>query len=477
MKNTFVYYAMVGVLTLTLSFCNVLFASNNQPKKKVSVFPCVFSHSTTLLEADSITVNFTIDNEQVQKAKHVLWDFGDGKQSSEMNPSHKFARGKNYEVSLTWNVINTVTETVKLSNVKVRFEDLGETIICNQDIPLKDSLGALYYNFRTWPYYYHIAFPDVCRMKDGRLICVWRRGMQHMQPGMGRLELAIGSPDGTKWGKSWIFAAEDSLDLRDPSIFMCPNGDLLCNYFISYDGHTWVQRSTDNGQTWSERFAINSLEGSAYTSSRPAVINNEVWLATYGTAGSDNENSLISILKSKDNGQTWTQEVPFSKLNPETYKFQEPALVQSGNRVICHVRVDEGGMHDYVRGIGEMRQIVSDDCGKTWSDWREDFDFCGQAHELYKTESGVLISAFRWLSPDIKSTYVGMMYSTDNGDTWSKDRIIRISPSDSECGYPSIVSLGDDKFLVTYYKYMRAGRLLHKMQIASRIYQVHVTCE
>lgn len=95
-----------------------------------------FSYST-----DTLTVNFTseatdADNEIVS----WLWNFGDGTTSTGQNPSHTYAAGGSYDVTLTvtdaTNLSATSTQTLSLTNVTLDLEVLraqrartGSTIV------------------------------------------------------------------------------------------------------------------------------------------------------------------------------------------------------------------------------------------------------------------------------------------------------------------------------------------------------------
>ena len=103
------------------------------------------------------------------------------------------------------------------------------------------------------------AFPDVCRLKNGDLLCVFYAGYGHVSqpnaqlPKGGRV-CAIRSTDD---GKTWSAPAtvvDTPADDRDPSVACLPDGTLLCNFF-TYGKYgecdTCIVRSTDGGRTWS----------------------------------------------------------------------------------------------------------------------------------------------------------------------------------------------------------------------------------
>ena len=87
------------------------------------------------------------------------------------------------------------------------------------------------------------AFPDVCRLSDGRLMAVFYAGYGHVAlptaawPKGGRISACTSSDEGRTWSAPFVvFDGPD--DDRDPSIVQLEDGRLLCNFFI-------LRRSSD----------------------------------------------------------------------------------------------------------------------------------------------------------------------------------------------------------------------------------------
>src|SRR5512142_2130134 len=80
------------------------------------------------------------------------------------------------------------------------------------------------------------AFPDVCRLRDGRLMAVFYAGYDHVSlpstrwPRGGRIDCAFSSDEGRTWTKPRVLY-DGPDDDRDPSIVQLPSGKLLCNFF------------------------------------------------------------------------------------------------------------------------------------------------------------------------------------------------------------------------------------------------------
>jgi hypothetical protein len=108
------------------------------------------------------------------------------------------------------------------------------------------------------------AFPDVCRLSDGRLMAVFYAGYGHVAmpneqlPKGGRICSCTSSDEGHTWTKAEVLYDSPDDD-RDPSIVQLKNGQLICNFFslrkASEPGKpwiglgTWIVTSNDLGRT------------------------------------------------------------------------------------------------------------------------------------------------------------------------------------------------------------------------------------
>ena len=125
------------------------------------------------------------------------------------------------------------------------------------------------------------AFPDICRLRDGRLMCVFYAGYGHVAlpndslPRGGRICYCLSSDEGRTWTEARILY-DGPDDDRDPSIVQLANGQVICNFFSlrkdtarkPYTGlGSWIVTSADLGATWSEPIQISA---SYYCSARSA---------------------------------------------------------------------------------------------------------------------------------------------------------------------------------------------------------------
>ena len=82
------------------------------------------------------------------------------------------------------------------------------------------------------------AFPDVCRLEDGRLLCVFYDGYRHIAwPNAkifktgGRISGCYSFDEGKTWSSPFV-VFDSPFDDRDPSVTVLGDGTILCCFFI-----------------------------------------------------------------------------------------------------------------------------------------------------------------------------------------------------------------------------------------------------
>lgn len=278
------------------------------------------------------------------------------------------------------------------------------------------------------------AFPDVCRLKNGDLFCVFYAGYTHVSqptdklPRGGRICAVRSQDEGKTWSTpSTIIDTPD--DDRDPSVCCLPDGTLLCNFF-TYDKNTaydtCVSRSTDGGATWSTSEAV--LPSYATSSPIRRLRSGRLLLPIY-CAHPNDKRSFAAFSYSDDKGRTWSAPHPIG--------------LKAG------LTLDETDVYERKDGtlLAVMREVMatseSQDKGITWSPVHA-LGFKGHCPYLLSVKAGkqmVLLMAHRL-------PQTSLHYSTDEGRTWQGPVLI-----DSVIGaYPSLVQLRNGHVLCVYYE-------------------------
>lgn len=334
-------------------------------------------------------------------------------------------------------------------------------------------------------FYGHLAFPDVVKLKNGRLMAVCRSGYNHADEG-GEILVSF-SDDGIKWKTPETWIDDPVIDDRDPSITVLSDGRVAVNWFkyrypADYS-EPWVHHlffavADKNGKNIGGEVQV---DGGIFDYSATSSMNengiwvdengDEVTVAASSSSIVEHEGKLIIpgyfgnalnwqsmgktpktrvvLFESPDGGKTWTPNEVKAEIDDKTW-LSEPALLKiTEKRWLLHVRTAVGASPS---AKGDLVQSISEDGGKTWSAYKS-LGFVAHAPELLKLENGVIVSAFRWFDwegMNATREAVSMVYSLDGGETWS-DVIEILDCGAVECGYPGMVELPDNKILVVYY--------------------------
>ena len=284
------------------------------------------------------------------------------------------------------------------------------------------------------------AFPDVCRLDDGRLICVYYAGYGHTSlPNEkysrgGRVSCCFSFDEGRTWSDPQVLY-DGPHDDRDPSVVQLADGTILCNFFTlsrsKQPGKSWefdgsfVVTSKDQGETWSAPRMINREH--ACSSPVRVLKNGELILGLYGERDGV---AYGGVVRSSDQGKTWS---PMTRMdNNGAYLDAETDIIQ----------LNDGTLYAALRGGkgAQMHQSRSRDNGQTWTVC-EPIGFHGHCPYFHRTNDGTILLAHR-----IPAT--SLHYSSDECRSWSDNLQI-----DSSAGaYPSMVNLEDGSVLTVFYE-------------------------
>jgi sialidase-1 len=282
----------------------------------------------------------------------------------------------------------------------------------------------------------YAAFPDVCRLRNGDLFCVFYSGYGHVSvpnaewPKGGRI-MAVRSPDnGQTWSKPVVVIDTDQDD-RDPSVACLKDGTLLLNWFTLHQNRVAVllARSTDNGNTWSKpwKLALDSPYSFACSSPVRELPDGSLILGLY------HENKKLGFgatVKSYDGGKTWKDLALIGEKSGIYLDAETDVVPLKDGKLLAALRSSRVDMH----------YAISDDFGKTWGPVRS-FGFKGHCPYFLRHSSGVILLAHR-----VPAT--SLHWTADEGKTWHGPVQI-----DTVGGaYPSMVELPDGLVYCVYYE-------------------------
>lgn len=288
-----------------------------------------------------------------------------------------------------------------------------------------------------------VGFPDICRLRDGRLITVFYAGYAHVSPPNdilprgGRIHYCFSNDEGQTWSKPGLLY-DGPIDDRDPSIMQLENGRLLSTFFHSAKGTwrgTWLTVSDDTAESWSEP---KRLTPANYFCSSPirTLSTGRLILPLYRLEG---EVANGAVMISDDQGISWS--VPINIDSSGAFLDAETDIIE----------IKDGRLYALQRGTHtRMHFSVSTDRGETWSQ-SQPLGFRGISPYLLRVSDRVVLLTYGQIGSD-KPTGTVLRYSLDECQTWSEATLVA-KPAGT---HPTMVGLKDGSVLVVYYDQGRA---------------------
>jgi hypothetical protein len=294
----------------------------------------------------------------------------------------------------------------------------------------------------------HNGFPGFAPLSDGGLIAVWRSAPQHdPTPTPGVIKARTFDTDGTPRGDEYTVLT-DALDLRDPMLTRLDDGRLVMQFF-KHDGTAtttagvFLAVSTDDGATFTQLSKVPfTWDSLAASSGRMVVAPNGDWLvAAYGrTSATFNH---IRLMRSTDEGQTWTGEVTVAEGQAESRNYVEPVIgvLPDGLTLMCLIRVaDSDGSNPAIY------RTTSTDNGATWTAEASVVTGGGGRPAWESLASGGVILAHRATTAPYP---MQVRTSWDNGATWTSAAQLGPTPN-SQGAYAQMVEIARGLVGVVY---------------------------
>lgn len=282
------------------------------------------------------------------------------------------------------------------------------------------------------------AFPDICRLQNGDLLCVFYAGYEHVSlpkpefPKGGRICCVKSSDEGRTWSAPRILH-DGPFDDRDPHIAQMRDGTLICSFFTYRPESggpvlcdTSLVSSRDGGETWETE---PRLVAPGWPSSAP-VRELPGGTRILGVYREEGDTAFGGLIRSTDRGQTWSAPIAIGK--------------DSGVRLDAEtdfVRLKDGTLYAALRGDRtHMHYATSPDDGLTWSPVK-DIGFAGHCPHFTRLTTGEILLTHRL-------PLTALHLSRDEARTWQGPYEIDATPG----AYASTVELKDGTVLVVYYE-------------------------
>jgi len=284
----------------------------------------------------------------------------------------------------------------------------------------------------------YAAFPDICRLPNGDLFCVFYSGYGHVStpsakwPKGGRIMTVRSTDNGKTWSKPVVIIDTD-LDDRDPSVACLKDGTVLLNWFTVQKNQAAVMlaRSTDNGKTWSEPVQLKLDSPYSFACSAPVrqLADGSLILGLY-CEDEKAKKTFGATVKSYDGGKTWKDLAIIGEKSSIYLDAETDVVPLKDGKLLAALRSSRVDMH----------YAISEDSGKTWGTVRS-FGFKGHCPYFLRHSSGVILLAHR-----VPAT--SLHWTNDEGRTWQGP--VRIDTVGG--AYPSMVELPDGLVYCVYYE-------------------------
>jgi hypothetical protein len=296
-------------------------------------------------------------------------------------------------------------------------------------------------------------FPDVVKLKDGRILATYREGVGHVTPD-GRIRVVDSADGGLTWGEPRT-AVDGPYDDRDPKLACLADGTVLLSYFVldwatkTHGRHaivgTFVRRSTDGGLKWGP-----PAPAATDAVSHGAIVElpgGELLIPLYDKpSGAGWERATVA--RSTDGGRTWSP--PAVVAEAPGINFQEPTLTVLAGQIVCLIRTT----------VGVAYVSRSADDGRTWTA-AVPTDMPASSHHALLLSTGEVLVTYGDLS-DRYSRHretVGRLIR-DPAGSWDAAGDVQIYDSNhKDQANPSSVEVAPGRFLTLGFD-VRAGTVV-----------------
>lgn len=320
----------------------------------------------------------------------------------------------------------------------------------------------------------YFAWPTVTRLPGGDLatVCSGFR-MHHVDP-FGKLVICYSRDDGKSWTRPAVLI-DTPFDDRDGGIAVFGKGRVIVTTFnnsLAFQHMAVTDYAVPQGLRDAEMrleyinmlkkesniedryvgsfYAISEDGGYTYGELKKAPVMTPHGPCPLPSGGLlfiasiaptiEKQSEYTHLYSYRLNDEDEFEQIGFLE-NKTGHQWAEPyAFAVTDEHIIVHIRDEEDST---------LLQTESHDGGRSFGELRKINEFGIPSH-IMRHSSGVLICAFGYRR-DAMGQHV--IFSRDDGKSWSSDYVLTDDSSIWDLGYPSTVELSDGSLLTVYYQY------------------------
>lgn len=340
---------------------------------------------------------------------------------------------------------------------------------------------------------------NVRLLSNGDLVAVYNEERFHFHHDTGQTVLIRSRDGGETWtDRTVVLPYTATTGNWDCGICELPGGDLLvnftlCGYFKrgirseqpswamgpsteAWGDWTWtyrlkgwlgtyVVRSSDGGETWSDLIPVNArpLKHAGCRLGAWTMPGGELLLGVYGRIRGyeeegEGESTRAALLRSDDGGENWEYYSTMGYDPASIVDFEEPAIARLADGRML------GMLRTHVNPSGDAKNlamVISEDDGFSWTPPRFT-TIWGYPAELITLQDGRILMIYGYRRPP----YGVRGVISEDGVTWDRrdEFVIReggvpakINPNNSgiyqHIGYPSVAQLPDGRVVCMYHEW------------------------
>jgi hypothetical protein len=209
-------------------------------------------------------------------------------------------------------------------------------------------------------------------------------------------------------------------------------------------GTSRFYHSSDRGRTWAGACRLPDFGHGGSAARTDYLVNGKHDLFLFTTlAKSNGKEGRVAATRTRDGGKTWTLEGYVGPEPPETDYSIMPATQRVGPTALLTL----------VRHRGFIDAWRSEDDGKTWTYANRPAPDTGSGNppSLIRLSDGRLLLTYGYRKQPFG---IRARFSSDDGATWSDERILRDDGGNGDIGYPRSAQRPDGQVVTVYYYHL-----------------------